>query len=723
MAPPGLPLPSKEQCFALTDEQCHKILLHRDPDDARANKTWELLHQPELVRLYMTRISFPQIRDYMKSKLDYSYKTYANRYKDWHLPVSQYEREQTVRELFGLVSNSSNIQEVAATKTPGTPARLPIRPIQPQPASHLPRQLPPPQTSLPPLPQQLPPPQTSLPPLPPIASRTSHSSRPLHPPQVPAPPPPSQSSQSSQHSFDLAQDYFSPMRRQIDSIRSPTPDRMSIATMETWSTGSAQSNFQFDDTFSEPRYSMASLATTNSSLSSSSRFSQTSSMSRRGSVKPPKHDFRAGVWNDSLRVIPCGKNHSHLRWDVSFATCTICGFSQWHALMLQARSVDPNMFGTAMFGLRDVCKVDFAGNHTLHYLMSAGVGMEYFTHLSQWKETTPNVFGQNPLHVVDPQALGDELMDFVDWFKAQETPPGLLLTQRDIKGRTPLHCLLQRPLERDLYSRIFKVFPWIEHQLSTFDTSGRTAIMMMVEVAQKLKSESPADYQKMQAGIVEVKVFLSQSSEILERNRQLYGLHDIARGGRGTSYFGFYECRVCNRTNAHSNSYLDQLMCACNQGRDRNGPDDTGMTPAHAIVTQSRCNDDPELTPETPQQTVQLMQVLLPRGDPTLLETLRVLDGEGNSLIFNIATRGLYELLEYVLHLEEPARKRAMVNCCQMGPLKREWSVLAAVDTIRGQIFDPEKRHRFSKTKHVLQRYGAEMHPSITTRWQISWAF
>jgi hypothetical protein len=267
-----------------------------------------------------------------------------------------------------------------------------------------------------------------------------------------------------------------------------------------------------------------------------------------------------------------------------------------------------------------------------------------------------------------------------------------------------------------------KVFPWIEHQLSTFNTSGRTAIMMMSKAAQKMKSGSPADYEKIQVGIVEVKVFLSQSTETLERNRQLYGLHDIARGARGTSYFGFYECRVCNRTNAHSNSYFDQLVCACTQGRDRNGPDDTGMTPAHAIVTQSRCNDDPERTPETPQQTAQLIQVLLPRGDRTLLEALRVLDGEGNSLVYNIATRGLHELLEYVLHLEEPARKRAMVNSCQLGPARREWSVLAAVDWMRSQILDPEKRHRFSKTKHILQKHGAEMNPSVTTRWQISWA-
>jgi hypothetical protein len=414
-----------------------------------------------------------------------------------------------------------------------------------------------------------------------------------------------------------------------------------------------------------------------------------------------------------------------LRWDVPFASCNICGFTQWHALMLQAHSMDSNSFLSAMISLRDKCKVDFAGNHSLHFLMSAGVGMPYFSQLSQsqWKETSQNSFGQNPLHVLNPQDLGDELIEFLDWFKVQEAPPGLLLTQRDLKGRTPLHCLLQRPLERDLYPKILKAFPWIEHQLGTFDTSGRTAIMMMSKAALKLKSESASDYAKIQAGIVEVKLFISQQDEKMEGNRQLYGFHDIARGARGTSYFGFYECRICNQANAHSNSYLDQLACACAQGRDRNGPDDTGMTPAHAIITQSRCNDDSARTPETPQQTAELLRILIPPRDRTLLETLRVLDREGNSLVYNIATRGLYELLEYVLHLEEPSRRRAMVNSCQPGPNRRDWSVLNAVDSIRSQIFDPDRKHRFSKTKHILQKAGAEMNPSVTTRWQISWAF
>lgn len=491
--------------------------------------------------------------------------------------------------------------------------------------------------------------------------------------------------------------------------------------MATWSTGSAQSAYQFDDTFSNPRYSIASLATTTSSLSANSAYSQASSMSQTRSLKPPKHDPRAGMWNDSLRVIPCGKNHSVLQWNIPFTRCNVCGFAQWHALMLQARNMDCSTFAMAIATLRDTCMTDFAGNSSLHFLMSAGVGIEYLNLVSQWKNTSQNAFGQNPLHVLNPEGLGDELINFLEWAKVEEAPPGLLLTQRDLKGRTPLHCLLCRPLERDIYPKILKVFPWIEHQLSTFDTSGRTAIMMMSKAALKIKSESPADCERIQAGIGEVKLFLSQADSDMDGNRQQYGFHDIARGARGTSYFGFYECRICNRTNTHSNSYLDQLMCACTLGRDRNGPDDTGVTPAHAFVTQSRCNNDSARTPETPQQTAQLISLLLPRGDPTLREALRVLDREGNSLVYNIATRGLHELLGYVLELEEPARRRAMVNSCQMGPSRREWSVLAAVDQIRSQILDTEKKHRFSKTKHLLQKAGAEMHPSVTTRWQISW--
>lgn len=47
--------------------------------------------------------------------LVFSYKTYANRYKDWHLPVDRCEREQAVRELFALVSDSSNYQATTSS--------------------------------------------------------------------------------------------------------------------------------------------------------------------------------------------------------------------------------------------------------------------------------------------------------------------------------------------------------------------------------------------------------------------------------------------------------------------------------------------------------------------------------------------------------------------------------------------------------------------------------
>jgi len=72
MAPVNSLLPTRDHCLALTDEQCHQILEHRDPQGSRANKDWELQHQPQLVRLYMTMLSFPDIQKAMGSKLDWS---------------------------------------------------------------------------------------------------------------------------------------------------------------------------------------------------------------------------------------------------------------------------------------------------------------------------------------------------------------------------------------------------------------------------------------------------------------------------------------------------------------------------------------------------------------------------------------------------------------------------------------------------------------------------
>jgi hypothetical protein len=62
-------LPSKDQCLALTEQQCRRIQAEVDPNDERASKNWEYTHQSTLIRLYMTAMSFPQIADAMKDKL------------------------------------------------------------------------------------------------------------------------------------------------------------------------------------------------------------------------------------------------------------------------------------------------------------------------------------------------------------------------------------------------------------------------------------------------------------------------------------------------------------------------------------------------------------------------------------------------------------------------------------------------------------------------------
>ncbi|EPE33981.1 hypothetical protein GLAREA_06994 [Glarea lozoyensis ATCC 20868] len=757
----------------------------------------------------------------MKQNLDYCYKTYANRYKDWHLPVDRCEREQTVRELFALVSDSTNYQSSSSSSV--NSSRLPIRPLQPHPSPqvsqspqpaqqpysvpqdflfppqqpppnypppshpppqhpiHPPQQLPP--QHLPPqlLPPQRPPPQQPLPRPPPPRRGTSHHS-------VPKPSPLFQSTIKQEDFMELDHmSHYQPMLKQelfsepeqmtnyqpsieeenfveVDQMSNYQPsikqesfremdqmsnyqpsmkqdnfrdsDQMSIASTATWSTGSAPSAYSYyDETFSSPRYSVSTM---NSSVSSGSRIPHGFSLAGQRPLRQARHDPRAGTWNELLRVVPCGKDHSRLHWNVPFPTCTLCGFSQWHALMIQARSIDISTFVTAMIGLRDICSPDFAGNQSLHFLMAAGVGMDYFRQPLLDMGSSQNVFGQNPLHVLDPQDLGEELIGFLGWFKAKEHPEGLLLTQRDIKGRTPMHYLLQQPLERHMYAKMLEVFPYEHHQLRTFDTSGRTAVMLMSKAASKIKAISPADYARIQAGISETKLYQSQGDGT-PSNQSLYGFHDIARGARGTSYMGaYFECRICNRTDAHSNSYLAQMICACTAGRDRNGPDDTGMTAAHALVTQERCNDDHRQSPEKPSQTTDLLRVLIPEHDKTLREVLHVLDRDGNTLTHNIAVRGLDELLTYILSLEVPSRRKAMVNSCSRGPKGHDWSVLAAVhakfdDTVQKIRISAvtgdtslrhrliEKSNRLTKVKHILLAEGAEMNPSTRARWQIWW--
>jgi len=444
------------------------------------------------------------------------YKTYSNRFRDWFFPLNPTQRDSKIIQLYALVSESNTPNPPAAASSSSQSRSVPqIRPIQPQP--------------------------------------------PLQHPQLSTP---------------FAQDTFQSYE-QNERSRSSTIeyDRNSISTIGTISTNTTWVSSSAASIFSQPDFASHrdSIATTNSSISLASQYSfqpEAEPIPLRKPLKPPRHDPQKGLWNGILRVIPCGQNHSSLESHDRFERCTVCGFTRWHALMVHARSMDIETFGHAMAMLHGIKKDDFAGNSPVHFLMIAGVETVYFAQLVN-ESTSQNVFGQNPLHVLNPQDLGEDLICFLESFKPRKTPPGLLLTQRDIYGQTPLHCLLQHPLPRNLYPQILNVFPFFEHQLRSLDTAGRTTIQMMNMASLKLRSESESDYQKIQDGITDIKQVLSDSGE---GDHQKYGFNDIARGARGTTWAGFFECRICNRMNAHSNSYVDQMKCACAIGRDRNAP-------------------------------------------------------------------------------------------------------------------------------------------------------
>lgn len=615
------------------------------------------------------------------------YKTYQNRYRDWLFPLDRTEREQVVREIFAWTSTQEDY--ISPGGANGFQNRQMIRPIQPLPS--------------------------------PQSSSQGHS-----PAQV------------------MPNDFLihNHLQQPSPGYQAHWQNRASVSTTSTLpsaaSTHSTHSSYNtvYDDTFSSHR---ASIATTNSSLSAASF--QVHQQQQHRKVQLAKHDPVAGLWNGSLRVIPCGKNHSALSWEEPFSPCSVCGFSRWHSLMLHAGSIGSESLASATMALGDIPRVDFAGNYPIHYLMSAGVGFEFFSTPFQWDEGMPqNVFGQNPLHALNPLGLGEQLIVVLEWFNARENPPGLLLTQRDINCRTPLHTILQHPLDRKMYQRILHVIPYAEFYLSAPDSTGRTTVKMMNKAAMRVQMESPADYARIQDGITDVKLFLSDAERAQNGNNRTYGFHDIARGARGVTnaLFGYYQCLICNQYNAHANSYLAQLYCAFENGRDRNGPDETGITPAHALVTFARCNSDEERTPETPSQTAELFRFLIPPDDPRRGEALHALDPQGNNLVFNVATRGLDVILEYVLSLVEPSRRTAMVNACSRAPDgNSEWSVLMAVktklDEAAKQIHIAEFTHntalkavvkekgkRLYRCKTILQNAGAELNPSVTTRWRIA---
>ncbi|KAI6248215.1 hypothetical protein HI914_03087 [Erysiphe necator] len=145
--------------------------------------------------------------------------------------------------------------------------------------------------------------------------------------------------------------------------------------------------------------------------------------------------------------------------------------------------------------------------------------------------------------------------------------------------------------------------------------------------------------------------YKNHSNSNVKRERsgsyQQYGYQDIARGARGIKYHTFYQCPICGQTNSHSDSYLDQMKCAFIHNRDRISPDKDGMTPAHALALYQRTNNDTELTPETPAQTAELYKVLFPQDDETFRRALCILDPSGNTLIHNIRTRKLDNVLQY----------------------------------------------------------------------------
>ena len=356
-------------------------------------------------------------------------------------------------------------------------------------------------------------------------------------------------------SENFAQDVFQTYRRSTHSPGSKhnAADRNSISTIDTmssnttWLSSSATSIFSTaSDIFSD----RASIATTNSSASRSSVRSHPEAPSKpealklRRPLKPPIHDPKRGLWNDTLRVIPCGDNHQSTDWQGSFASCSICGFTLWHALMINSRSMSVDEFVAAMSLLdRSSIKTnDYAGNSPIHFLMAAGVEIAYFSHLagSRHDSTNQNVFGQNPLHVLNPQDLGDDLVYFLEWFKQRRTPPGLLLTQRDIYGRTPLHTLLQHPFPRT-HPKILEVFPFFEHQLLCLNTTGQSVVQMMNMASLKLRPESESDYLKIQDGISDIKQLLAEFGVSGGGGGLKYSFNDIARGARGESWFGIFE--------------------------------------------------------------------------------------------------------------------------------------------------------------------------------------
>jgi hypothetical protein len=69
----NLPLPTQDECYALSDDECRLIQQYQDPYSERIYKEWEPKYQAELVRHYMRMLDFNQIEAAMKPTLVWTY--------------------------------------------------------------------------------------------------------------------------------------------------------------------------------------------------------------------------------------------------------------------------------------------------------------------------------------------------------------------------------------------------------------------------------------------------------------------------------------------------------------------------------------------------------------------------------------------------------------------------------------------------------------------------
>ncbi|POS87372.1 hypothetical protein EPUL_002673 [Erysiphe pulchra] len=668
------PLPSLAQCESLTDEQCRKIMDYQDPEGIRAQKGWEPSHQPELIRQYMTMRSFTQIAERMKSKVDWSYKTYSNRYKDWLFPVDRNERETAVRRLYACIMSENDSWNVgynrAASELSFTPqSRLPQRRLRSYDTHDL------------------------------VADPLSQFS-------------PTESLSTTGYGSDtIYDDVFDDLTGSFvnSSMWSPMP-----IYNET-------NNIQY------PILSPSIAAGPITQFSD-----QSPSFSQDFRIESVKHDPNKGLWNQTLHVIPCHKDHSSDSWNKQFSPCPGCGFSQCHALMINARSIDIDTFREFVSLLGDSARSDYAGNYPISYLMAARVGLDYFKSVLwdiRWSTFGQNSFSQSPLHVLNPQDLGDELVDLLKLCSHS-------LSLRDSMCRTLLHYLFLYPLKRGNYIRVLQSFPNAAHHLQAFDTSGKRITQVMQEAIESKNQLSKNCRDGIIIGLQEIERFISSSPANIAKI-QPYNYTDIARGvfaNAGVDLFPpTYEYPIY-LPNTHSKSHYDQMMCACNNGGiDRNAPDKDGWTAAHLIVTHIRCSNDSTMRRETPEETEQLFRLLV--FNSNLREALHVRDPHGNSLVYNIATRGHSGILKYVLELEDEGRRRSMVNFVGKTKSGQKRSVRESVEVaianckwnLNNRNYNTQEeedrliqlRHSFYECKRILEQWGAESKPSVKKQWRV----